>query len=95
MTYAQASSMPMAAKSFLAEPSSRRIADTAETQGIEKRLNDKNDSAIHGAPSEPSAKKPNGPESERMFSPAMTAREETTCSFAISPCRAETVLVLT
>ena len=73
------------------EPSSLRMAETAETQGIENKLKAKNEKAIHGAPALPSAKKPKGPFNAKTLSPAITANEETTCSLAISPCKAETV----
>ena len=75
----------MVAMSFFIDPNSLRMAETADTQGMENKLNAKKEKAIHGAPALPSAKKPKGPAKAKTLSPAMTAKEETTCSFAIKP----------
>ena len=62
-------------------------------QGIEKRLKQRKENAVRTPFASPVAKKANGEVEDRILfpPPAMTEREETTCSFAISPCLAETV----
>lgn len=62
-------------------------------QGIEKRLKQRKENAVRIPFASPLAKKAKGEVADRILlpPPAMTEREETTCSFAIKPCLAETV----
>ena len=78
---------------FFVEPNSLLKVLTAEMQGIENKLKQRKEREVNMPLASMVLRKANGEEEARILfpPPAMTEREETTCSFAISPCKAETV----
>lgn len=83
----------MVKRNFFVEPNSLLKVVTAEMHGMEKRLKQRKDSDVSIPFASIVARKENGEEGERMLlpPPAITDKEDTTCSFAIRPCIAETV----
>ena len=83
----------MVKRSFFVEPNSLLKVVTAEIHGIEKRLKQRKDKEVSIPFASIVARKENGEEEERILfpPPAITDKEDTTCSFAIRPCIAETV----
>lgn len=87
------SSIDIVKMSFFEEPSSRFKVLTAEMHGIENKLKVRKDREVRTPFAVLVERKENGEVAERILfpPPAMTEREDTTCSFAIRPCKAETV----